>query len=144
MQRRVAFVLSGMKEVIMSLVTLGWTGLVGLTGACGALVRYLVGLFFAERTGSTFPWGTLLINVTGAFLIGLIAGLTTKKLLSPLLQTLLATGFLGGYTTFSAMSLESVQLINMGESRLSLLYLVGTILPGLLAAALGLALGGWL
>ena len=132
----------------MSLAALGWTGLVGLAGAMGALARYLIGRLVAERTASTFPWGTLCINVSGAFLIGLIAGLTTRKLLAPLAQTVLATGFLGGYTTFSTMSLECVQLIRGGSRRQSLLYLGGNVVPGLLAAALGLALGsalgGWL
>lgn len=131
----------------MSLATLGWTGLIGLAGAMGALARYLIGRLVAERTASTFPWGTVLINVSGAFLIGLVAGLTTRKFLSPLAQTVLATGFLGGYTTFSTMALESVQLVRGGSRRQSLLYLGGNVVPGLLAAALGLALGsvlgGW-
>jgi CrcB protein len=128
----------------VNLTTLGWTGLVGLAGAVGALTRYLVGRLVAERTSSPFPWGTLLINVSGAFLIGLIAGLTTKKALNSLTQTVLATGFLGGYTTFSTMSWEGVQLARGGSLSRSALYLGGNVLPGLLAAALGLWVGGWL
>lgn len=117
---------------------------IGLAGSLGALARYLLGRFIAERAGAEFPFGTLLINVTGAFVIGLLFALTARKLLSPAWQTVLATGFLGGYTTFSTMSWEGVQLARGGSSRLSLLYFGGNLLVGLLAAALGLALGRWL
>jgi fluoride exporter len=127
----------------MSLTTLGWTGLVGIAGALGALTRYLIGRVVVERARSTFPWATLLINVTGAFLIGLIAGLTSRRVLNPLAQTVLATGFLGGYTTFSTMSWECVQLLRGGNRLHGILYLGGNVLPGLLAALLGLAVGGW-
>jgi CrcB protein len=117
---------------------------IGLAGSLGALARYLLGRFIAGRAGAEFPFGTLLINVTGAFVIGLLFALTARKLLSPAWQTVLATGFLGGYTTFSTMSWEGVQLARGGSSRLSLLYFGGNLLSGLLAAALGLALGRWL
>lgn len=117
-------------------------GLVGLAGALGALARYLLGRLVVERVHTLFPWGTLIINVSGAFLIGLLFGLTSQKVVSPQLQTILATGFLGGYTTFSTMSWEGVQLIRGGKTRQSALYLVANFLPGLLAAALGIVLGG--
>lgn len=119
-------------------------GAVGLAGSVGAVCRYLLGRFIAERAGAEFPFGTLLINVTGAFLIALLFALATRKMLSPAWQTVLATGFLGGYTTFSTMSWEGVQLARGGSSRLGLLYFGGNLLFGLLAALLGLALGGWL
>ena len=128
----------------MNLAALGWWGLVGGAGSLGALSRYLLGRVIAERTGSTFPWATLFINVTGAFLIGLLAGLADRHQITLSLQTVLATGFLGGYTTFSTMSWEGVQLLRGGSGLLGALYLGGNILPGLLAAALGLLLGGWL
>lgn len=126
----------------MTLVALGWTGLVGLAGACGALVRYLLGWLILARTDSTFPWSTLLVNVTGAFLIGLISGLTTRGVLAPAMQPVLATGFLGGYTTFSTMSWEGVQALRGGSMRRCVWYLGGNVIPGLLAAALGMFLGG--
>lgn len=128
----------------MTVQTLLQTGLVGLAGALGALVRYVLGRFIAERAGSQFPLGTLLINVTGAFAIGLLFALVGNKLVSPFVQVTLATGFLGGYTTFSTMSWESVQLVRGGSTRLSLLYLGSSVLLGLLAATLGLLLGWWL
>ena len=117
---------------------------VGLAGACGALARYTIGRSIAERYGSQFPFGTLLINVTGAFLIGLVFAFAGRHFISTLLQTILATGFLGGYTTFSTMTWEGVQLARGGSTRSSLLYFGSNLLPGLLAAALGLALGWWL
>lgn len=127
----------------MNLVTLGWTGLVGVAGACGALARYLIGLAVAARISTSFPWATVLINVSGAFLIGLLASLTTRHVVNTFTQTLLATGFLGGYTTFSTMSWEGLQLVRGGNRRLALLYLGGNVVPGWLAAVLGLVIGGW-
>ena len=119
-------------------------GLVGVAGSFGALARYVLGRFIAERAGSQFPLGTLLINITGAFVIGLLFALASRKLISLALQVTLATGFLGGYTTFSTMSWESMQLAHGGSTRFSLIYLGVSMLLGLIAATLGLALGGWL
>lgn len=126
----------------MSLITLGWSGLISCAGACGALVRYFIGRFVATHFSVTFPWATLLINVSGAFLIGLISGMVTRHVVNVQMQSVLATGFLGGYTTFSTMSWESVQLARGGNRRLAILYLGGNFVPGLLAAAVGLLLGG--
>ena len=128
----------------MTFPTLVFAGAVGLAGAIGALTRYTLGRFIAERAGSQFPFGTFLINVTGAFVIGLLFAFAGRKLISPTVQIMLATGFLGGYTTFSTMSWEGVQLARGGSTRLSMLYLAGNVTFGLLAAALGLALGWWL
>lgn len=117
---------------------------VGLAGALGALARYLFGRYVAERVSSQFPLGTLLINITGAFVIGLFFALTTRHVMGVAQQTVLATGFLGGYTTFSTMSWEGVQLVRGGSTPRGFLYLGGSALLGLLAAALGMALGWWL
>ncbi|HYL42941.1 MAG TPA: fluoride efflux transporter CrcB [Ktedonobacteraceae bacterium] len=120
------------------------TILVGLAGALGACTRYLLGRFVAERIGSRFPYGTLFINVSGAFLIGLLFALAARRLISPTAQATLATGFLGGYTTFSTMSWEGVQLARGGSARAFMSYLGGSIISGLLAATSGLLLGWWL
>lgn len=117
---------------------------VGIAGSLGSLARYLLGRFVVERVNIRFPLGTFLINISGAFLIGLIFALTAHKVIRPELQLFLATGFLGGYTTFSTMNWEGVQLARGGDSFLSLAYLAGSCLLGLLAATLGLLLGGWL
>ena len=128
----------------MTLSSLTLAGLVGLAGACGALARYLLGRYVAERVGSTFPLGTLLINLSGAFVIGLLFALTAHNVLSLPAQTVLATGFLGGYTTYSTMSWEGVQLARGGNTLRGMLYLGGSLGLGLCAAALGLLVGGWL
>ena len=128
----------------MTFPTLVFAGFVGLAGALGALTRYTLGRFIAERAGSQFPFGTFLINVTGAFVIGLLFAFAGRKFISPTVQIVLATGFLGGYTTFSTMSWEGVQLARGGSTRYSMLYFASNVAFGLLAAALGLALGWWL
>ncbi len=128
----------------MTITSLVLAGIIGLAGALGALARYVLGRFIAERAGSQFPLGTLLINVTGAFAIGLLFAFAGHKLISPAMQGALATGFLGGYTTFSTMSWEGVQLARGGSTRLSLLYLAGNVASGLVAVVLGLVLRWWL
>lgn len=116
--------------------------IMSLAGAFGALSRYLLGRFIAERARTQFPLGTFVINISGAFVIGLLFALVAHKHMSPAVQLTLATGFLGGYTTFSTMSWESMQLVRGGSTPLSLLYLGGSMLLGLMAAALGILLGG--
>ena len=118
--------------------------LVGLAGALGAVCRYILGRFVSERANTQFPLGTFCINLSGAFVIGLLFALASRKLVSSTLQVILATGFLGGYTTFSTMSWEGMQLVRGGSTRSGLLYLGGSVLLGLLAATVGLMLGGWL
>lgn len=127
----------------MTIISLLQVGLVGGAGAIGALARYFLGRFFAERVTVPFPVGTFIINISGAFLIGLLAGLVGRHMLSVTVQTIAATGFLGGYTTFSTMQWESVQLIRGGSSVQGLLYLGGTFALGLLVAAGGWMVGGW-
>jgi CrcB protein len=128
----------------MNVWSLVQIGSIGGAGALGALARYLLGRFIAERAGAQFPLGTLLINVSGAFTIGLLFALTEHRMITPALQVVLATGFLGGYTTFSTMSWEGVQLMLGGSRQLSLLYFGGNIVFGLLAVTVGLLVGGWL
>ncbi|MBO0777515.1 MAG: fluoride efflux transporter CrcB [Ktedonobacteraceae bacterium] len=128
----------------MTVQALALTGGVGVAGALGALARYLLGRWVARRVRSVFPYGTFIINLTGAFLIGILFALADQKVIIQPLQILLATGFLGGYTTFSTMSWEGVQLMRSGGSRPGLLYITGSLMLGLVAAAAGLALGRWL
>jgi CrcB protein len=130
-------------KISMTWLSLMLAGEIGLAGAAGAVARYLLGYAIAKHTRISFPYGTLVINVSGALLIGFILALATRHVLSSTSQVILATGFLGGYTTFSTMSWEGVQLAREGNRLQSLLYLGGNVLPGLLAAALGMVLGGW-
>ena len=120
------------------------TIIVGLAGSLGAVTRYLLGRIIAESVSSQIPFATLFINVTGAFAIGLLFALTSQKLLSPALQTILATGFLGGYTTFSTLCWEGTQLVRRGNTAQSFCYFASTFVLGLFAALLGIALGGML
>lgn len=114
---------------------------IGLAGAFGAVARYSLGRFISSRLPVQFPVSTFCINLLGAFLIGLIFSLTTQKVLIPLLQSILATGFLGGFTTFSTLSWEGVQLARSGQRLQSLLYLGSSFVLGPVVALLGLVLG---
>ena len=112
-------------------------------GGAGATCRYGVGRFVGERYEGVFPLGTFLINVTGCFALGLLASaLAMTHRDQTALTALLATGFLGGYTTFSTYALEGVLLFNDGSRRLAAVNLLGSVLAGLVAAAAGAAVAG--
>lgn len=89
-----------------------------LAGACGTASRMALSNFFSDRYGPSFPVGTVVVNVTGCFLIGLLAALfgpDGRFLVSPLVRTTLLIGFLGGYTTFSSFSYQTITLLQDGE-----------------------------
>ncbi len=107
-------------------------------GAAGALVRYVASVAILERFGGRFPYGTLVINVTGSYLIGLLMPLLTGRLhVSPLWRLLLVTGFLGGYTTFSTFEWETIQAVRSSERWFAFLNVAGSVLLGYLAVWLG-------
>ena len=109
-------------------------------GALGSAVRYLIAGSLAARLGTGFPWGTLFVNVSGSFLIGVIIGLFDNDTLSNEARLLLAVGFLGGYTTFSSFSYETLKLLSNGAVGPVLLNTVGQLAAGLAAVYLGLFL----
>ncbi len=113
---------------------------VALGGAIGAVARFAVVQWAVMRWGSTFPWGTLAVNATGSLAIGFLAALLSSRLADPMLRLFLITGVLGGYTTFSAFSLETLTLIYEQRSLSALAYAAGSVLLGLAAAAIGYAL----
>ncbi len=116
--------------------------LVAIFGAAGAVSRYWVDGRISDLTHGQFPWGTFAINVIGAFALGILVALTTERLLlSPNWRVALGIGFLGSFTTFSTYAYESVKLGEDGAVGLALVNSVGMVALGLLAAALGLALG---
>lgn len=98
-------------------------------GAIGSVARYLVGIAAGRIFGADFPWGTLIINVTGSFLIGVFIGQFAMKWdASPALRIFLTVGICGGYTTFSTFSLDAFYLVERGQSWLSAAYMVSSVL----------------
>ncbi len=106
-----------------------------LAGGVGAVLRYLVDLGIARLAGRRFPWGILVVNLSGSFALGVV----TAAL--PGAAVLLGAGLLGGYTTFSTAMLDAVALWRDGERPAAAFDAVGMLLLGLLAAGVGLALG---
>lgn len=116
--------------------------LVAVFGAAGAISRYALDGWISDMTHGQFPWGTFVINLLGAFALGVVVALTTERLLlSPNWRVALGIGFLGSFTTFSTYAYESVKLAEDGAVGLALVNSVGMVALGLLAAVLGLALG---
>jgi CrcB protein len=107
-------------------------------GAIGTGARYLVGLLAARVLGTGFPWGTLIVNVVGCFLMSIVA-YAGAKVLSPDVRVTLATGFLGGLTTYSAFNWDTMLLAQHGLG-LALVNLGATLVACFASGALGLAL----
>lgn len=112
---------------------------VGLGGGLGAMSRYGSGLALTRMLGAGFPYGTLFVNVIGSLLMGLFMGFIVERSIeTELPRLLLATGFLGGFTTFSAFSLDAVTLFERGEIGLSATYVVASLVVSILALMVGL------
>ena len=117
-------------------------GLVALGGALGSVARYGVGALAAHLLGPSFPWGTLLVNLTGSFLIALVMHLAlTGTAVSPEMRIFLTTGILGGFTTYSSFNYETLALLNQRAYWLAGLNLGATVLGCLVAGVLGLGAG---
>ena len=115
--------------------------LVFLGGGIGAAARYGLNISVPRATGAGFPWATLIINISGCFVMGLItAWLMLRPSLAPEWRLFLTTGILGGFTTFSAFSLDFAQLIERGEGSQALAYGAASVLLSILACFAGLAL----
>ncbi|MGR3573033.1 fluoride efflux transporter CrcB [Brevirhabdus sp.] len=115
-----------------------WTLLqVGIGGALGAMARYLTGVATIRGFGPGFPWGTLTVNILGSFLMGaLVVALAIKggTRFSPLLMT----GLLGGFTTFSAFSLDAITMWERGQAALAGIYVLASVTLSLIAIGAGL------
>lgn len=118
------------------ITALSWLG-AGLLGGCGAFARYRIDGAVSSRWPRAFPFGTLVVNCSGAFLLGFLVGVTLPK--QAMLD--LGTGFVGGYTTFSTWMVESERLTEDGETMLTVLNVFGSIGLGLGFAGLGWMLG---
>jgi fluoride exporter len=133
--------------VIEVIETLWRIGLVAAGSACGGVLRWGVGNGAGRLLGTTFPYGTFFINVTGSLFLGwFYARLETwttagQWITSDHLRLLLAVGLAGGYTTFSSFEWEGYGLIRDNQSLLGMIYFVGSVVIGLIAVRIGVALG---
>jgi len=118
--------------------------LLGLAGGLGAGTRFVVDGLVRSKLRTALPLGTMAINITGSFLLGLVAGAVIVHAAPAELQAIAGTGFLGGYTTFSTASFETVRLIQARRTGLALLNGIGTAAAAIGAAAAGLALASLL
>ncbi|MCS6840827.1 MAG: fluoride efflux transporter CrcB [Roseiflexus sp.] len=111
---------------------------IAVGAAIGANLRYGLSLWAAQRWGASFPYGTLIVNVVGSFLIGLVLTLATTRLsLSDPVRLLIVTGLLGGFTTFSSLSFEAYSLIMSGSWRAAGIYLASSFGLGMASVFLG-------
>jgi CrcB protein len=116
--------------------------LVGVGGFLGAVSRYLVDGWVSNLTGATFPFGTLLINLSGSFVLGVLFALSIERAIVPAaIRAPVLIGFIGAYTTFSTLTLETWRLVEDGSLAIAFGNLAGSMLLGLVAVVAGLALG---
>jgi CrcB protein len=115
--------------------------LVAVGGALGSVARYLVGMATLRLFGPSFPWGTLTVNIVGSLAIGVFVELIARRFDASMeLRLLAVTGFLGGFTTFSAFSLDVISLFERGELLAAGTYVASSIVFSLVAVFVGLAL----
>ena len=110
---------------------------VSLCGGVGACLRFVLDALIKLWLPSSLPWGTILINISGSFALGLLTGLFAGGLLPEPWLVAAGTGLLGGYTTFSTASFETIRLLQAGQLAASLVNAAGTLLATVLAALLG-------
>ena len=122
--------------------------LIAVAGAIGAVARYVADTLLRRRWPGDFPWPTVLINVTGSLLLGVLTGLTVHHVLAgsgtgAQVVSIAGTGFCGGYTTFSAATFETLALLRLRRFGLAAGNALGSVVLTTLAAALGLAVTAW-
>ncbi len=113
------------------------TVIIGAGGALGALLRYFVGLISTSLFGTDYPWGTVIVNLVGAFLIGFLWGLFQMSNFSDNLKNFVFVGLIGSFTTFSTLSLDAFNLFKAGSFRLGFYHLFVTNVLGLVFVAVG-------
>src|SRR5215472_2405817 len=115
--------------------------LIGMFGAVGTLARYGLQGLVQIKMGSTFPYGTLLINLTGCFFLGLIGQMTLNRVIvPPEWRMAIAIGFFGGYTTFSSFGWETAKMLEAGEWLWATTYVAASVVFGLLLSVAGIRL----
>jgi CrcB protein len=114
---------------------------IALGGALGAAVRHFMNVWIARVAGGDFPWHTMVINVSGSFATGFLISLMALRWnVSNELRAFLTTGILGGYTTFSAFSLDFAMLVERKTYMLAAAYALGSVIPSLIAIFIGMAI----
>lgn len=105
--------------------------IIGLGGFLGSIARFLTSKIVQEQVNSSFPWGTMIVNILGSFIIGIVFALSVKNnILPPMWRNFLAIGFCGGFTTFSTFSLDNFQLLANQQIFFSLLYTLLSVILG--------------
>src|SRR5690242_8711649 len=113
---------------------------IGLGGALGAMLRHFLNIWIARAAGDAFPWHTMVVNITGSFVMGLLISLMALRWnVGNDLRAFLTTGILGGYTTFSAFSLDFAVLVERKAYTLAGAYALGSVVISLIAIFLGMA-----
>lgn len=126
-----------LQELSQALRAICW---VGLGGFLGANARFWLGGWIAQRLGTAFPWSTFVINITGSFVLGLVATLLAERIevpAAPTLRLLISTGFVGAYTTFSTFELETFGLVQTGTILRAFANALGSLVAGFFAVWLG-------
>lgn len=112
---------------------------IALGGALGAVSRYCLGNFISRIVGSALPYGTFVINIIGCFFMGLLMTIILERnMMSQAWRLFLCVGFLGGFTTFSSFGYETLMLLQEGRYIAGLGYIGGSVILGLMSAALGI------
>ncbi len=116
--------------------------LAALGGAIGSVLRYLVGVFTVRWFGPSFPWGTLSVNIVGSFIIGLTVEMIARRFNASMeLRVFIVTGIIGGFTTWSSFSLDTMVLFERGAFAAAAAYVIGSLVVSFAAVFAGLALG---
>lgn len=116
--------------------------LIGIGGFLGALARYIIGGWVYSLTGVQFPWGTLAVNLSGSFLLGFFFTFSTERfLIDPTLRAAVSIGFIGAYTTFSTLTLETLQLLESSSFLLAAANILSSAILGLLFVYFGTIIG---
>jgi len=114
---------------------------VAVAGGLGGVARLVLDDAVSSRTDGTLPWGTIVVNLSGSLMLGLIAGLVSGRVLPDAWQAVAGVGFLGGFTTFSAASFETVRLLQEGRRTAGMVNGLGVLVAATAAAGLGLWIG---
>lgn len=121
---------------------------IALGATMGAALRHYVGVWAVARWGADFPWGTLLVNMAGSFVLGFFLTIiatrpTISPIINPTTRLLIATGFCGSLTTFSTYSYEGMLLWQRGAPLVAALYMLGSLIAGVLCVMLGVWAAQW-